>query len=139
MNKINSTTISIGLNLFLLHWLWTSSYNLAKSLSVTASWVNKPTSTRAHRVVCERREVQSLTKLLLVRHCINVLKMFCFNIIHVLINVCMQIVIWYCLYYIVSCLIRNKRYSSQKRFKSNSGRWSFNENNLHYLTWWHSF
>ena len=39
--------------------LWTSSYNLAKSPSMTASWVNKSTSTRAHWVVCERHEVQS--------------------------------------------------------------------------------
>ena len=48
-----------GLNLFILHRLWTSYYNLAKSLSMTASWVNKSTSTRAHCVVCERHEVQS--------------------------------------------------------------------------------
>ena len=38
-----------GLNLFILQRLWTSSYNLAK-LAMTASWMNKSTSTRTHWV-----------------------------------------------------------------------------------------
>ena len=50
---------TFGLNLFILHWLWTNYINWAKSLSMTASCVNKSTSTRAHCVVCERHEVES--------------------------------------------------------------------------------